>query len=51
MIGLGISMQEEVFLSILMASVICVHFSEFVDHLCSIGMHFITLLDMLMPRY
>ena len=38
------SMQEEDVLELLMPSVICVHFSQLVDHcIAYIGMHHITL--------
>ena len=38
-------------LSILMASVICIYSDQLVDHLCNIGMHLVTILDLLMSRY
>jgi hypothetical protein len=37
------SVQEEGIFEQTNASVICVHFSQLVDHLCNIGMHLITL--------
>ena len=43
--------KRKIFLSILMASVICIHFSQLCRPLCNIGMHLITLLNILMPRY
>jgi hypothetical protein len=33
-----------------MASGICIHFSQLVDH-CNINIHLIALLNILMPRY
>ena len=51
--------KRKIFLSILMVSVICVHFSQLINRmssvspcaLCNIGMHFKTLLNKFMPRY
>jgi hypothetical protein len=44
--------KKKIFLSILMASVICVHCSQLVDQcMCNISMHLITLVNILMPRY
>jgi hypothetical protein len=43
--------KRKIFLSILMTSFICVHFSQLVDELWDIDIHLITPLNIVMPRY